>query len=280
MMVPKSTNREFHNSIKGAAVFAALFLFVCSLNGETLWESEFQGYIVDGAALGVGDIISVTVTPHTKLSLDTTHVDSQQGKLSFTGGEGTSLFSFLPEGTSNLSKEIEEESSYSLETSIPARLVERDSRGLFRLDGSRTITINRKEEVLSLSGWCDPASVSTQGVIDFDKLYNAVLEYTSPGLQQSKIITQEDLQENEADTAQAQQTGGTAGLDEDGQQTGQDIGAEGAETETEEATGVDAEEVGSAEGTSSGPELTPEKQRELLLQYFNRFIDTLFSPAE
>ncbi len=234
MMVPTSTNREFHNSIKGAAVFAALFLFVCSVNSESLWESDFQGYVADGAALEVGDIILVTLNPHTKLSLNTTHVDSQQGKLSFTGGEGTSLFSFLPEGSSSLTKEIEEESSYTLETSIPARLVERDSKGLFSVDGSRTITINGKEEVLRFSGWCDPASVSTEGFVEFNKLYNAVLEYTSPGLKQSEILIQEDLQQTETDT----------------------------------------------DGTGPGPELTPGKQRELLLQYFNRFINTLFGPAD
>jgi len=114
-----STGREYKYSLNSAAFVAALLFLSFSLHGETLWNQEFKGYLADGAALKVGDIIAVSVTPATTLSLSASHVDSQEGKLSFTGGEGESLFSFLPEGSSSTVREVEEDSNYTLETKYP-----------------------------------------------------------------------------------------------------------------------------------------------------------------
>lgn len=265
MNVPISTDREYHYSFRGAAFIAALLLFALSLGAESLWDPNFEGYVADGVSLEVGEIISVTVTHSTTLTLASSHVDSQEGRLSFTGGEGNTLFSFLPTGSSNLSKEIEEESSYALETEIPVRITGRDANGLLKLEGSRTVKLNDTNETLRISGQCAAASVDSQKTVRFNDLYNAVLEYSSPGLRSEAILTEADLREitTGADSQAPSGTAAaeTAGEAEDGQATG-----------TEQPTG--------AEQTAQGYQLNQDKQRELLLQYFNRFIDTLFTPAE
>ncbi len=293
MKVPTHINREYHSSIRGAALVAALLLFIPSLNCETLWESEFQGYVADGASLSVGDLVAVIVNPQTTLTLNTTHVDSQEGKLSFSGGEGSSLLSFLPEGSSSLNKEVEEESSYTLESRIPARIMQRDQNGMLMLEGSRTVKINGKEENLRVSGWCSAESINSQRIVEFNELYNSVLEYTSPGLKPKEIITTEDIKKDlAADETEGvsggQQAAGTAEPTEGGVPGETEAGgaAEGAgEGEATAASATapveQAESGGQAAGeaaaeTSADMELSDQKQRDLLLQYFNRFIDTLF----
>mgnify|MGYP006304020213 CR=1 FL=1 len=264
MKVPIFTGREYHDSLRGAAFIAALLLFVLSINAESLWDQNFEGYVADGAALEVGEIISVTVTPTTTLTLASSHVDSQEGRLSFTGGDGSALFSFLPTGSSNLSKEIEEESSYTLETEIPVRITGRDENGLLNLQGARTVRLNNNNETLRISGSCAAEAVDSQGTIRFNDLYNAVLEYTSPGLEKESVLTEEDLRERQAAEAE-QPTAGTPGEPAT-------AGAPAAGTaETTEAGG---------QAAAPGYELSEERRRELLLQYFNRFINTLFDPDE
>lgn len=263
MKVPITTGREYHYSLrsKSAALIAALLLITFGLNAESLWDSDFEGYIADGAALQIGDIISVTVTPNTTLTLDSSRVNLQEGRLSFSGGEGESLFSFLPQGSSNSSKELEEQSSYTLETEIPVRITGRDENGLLSLEGSRTVELNNKTETLRISGQCSAESVTSQRKIRFNDLYNAMLEYSSPGLRTEEVITEADLREPEpADAAPADEL----------------VPAEDADEEAETATGLTQTE----EPAAPVYQLSDEKQRELLLQYFNRFIDSIFEPVE
>ena len=297
MKVPITTGREYHDFLRSrsAALIAALLLFTVSLHAESLWDSDFEGYVADGVALQIGDIISVTVTPHTTLSLASSHVDSQEGRLSFTGGEGQSLFSFLPQGSSSLSKEIEEESSYALETEIPVQITGRDENGLLILEGSRTVQLNNNNETLRISGLCAAESVTSERAIGFNDLYNAVLEYTSPGMQAEEIISAADISAREiadAEQADAQVTAGAVGTAEQAEggvpaeaAAGEEGAAAaeqpaGAPTETPAGNGAGSEQPQSAQATAPVYQLSAEKQRELLLQYFNRFIDTLFEPAE
>lgn len=269
MRFPISTGREYKYSLKGAAFAAALLFLSFSLHGETLWNQDFKGYLADGADLKVGDIIAVGVTSDTTLTLSASHVDSQEGKLSFTGGEGASLFSFLPEGSSSTVREVEEDSTYTLETKIPARIVERDQNGLLTVEGQRSVTINGNTEILRIRGVANAESVDSQGVLQFENLHNAVLEYTSPGLESSEFLTAEDLRRTEpepAETGEPAETPAPATAE-----------AGNVEQAPEQQAGEDRSNTTPA---SSALSLTPEKQQELLLQYFNRFISTLFKPTE
>ncbi|MFW6274487.1 MAG: flagellar basal body L-ring protein FlgH [Spirochaetota bacterium] len=276
MKFPISTGREYHDSLRSAAFIAALLLFSLGLNAESLWDSDFEGYVADGAALQIGDIISVTVTPNTTLTLTSSHVDSHEGRLSFTGGDEKSLFSFLPQGSSNLSQEIEEESSYTLETEIPVRIIDRDENGLLSLEGTRTVRLNNNSETMRISGSCAAEAVNSQGIIRFNDLYNAVLEYTSPGLERENIITEADLRERQ--TAESEQP--TAGTLEEPATDGAPA-AETAETDETDETAETAEGAeGGGQAAAPEYELSEERQRELLLQYFNRFISTLFEPVD
>ncbi|MDZ7794093.1 MAG: flagellar basal body L-ring protein FlgH [Spirochaetia bacterium] len=266
MRFPISTGREYKYSLKSAAFAAALLFLSFTLYGETLWDQNFKGYIADGAALKVGDIIAVGINSTTTLTLSASHVDSQEGKLSFTGGEGKALFSFLPEGSSSTVREVEEDSTYALETKIPVRIVERDQNGLLNIEGQRSVTINGNTETVRISGLASAESVNSQGVLQFEDLYNAVLEYTSPGLEPSEFLTVEDINRSEPEPAEPPAPLATATPEADNLE--QTLEQQSAEEQSNTAT------------AGSTLSLTPEKQQELLLQFFNRFISTLFRPTE
>jgi len=266
MRFPISTGREYQYSLKSAAFVAALVFLSFSLHGETLWDQDFRGYVADGASLQVGDIIAVGVASTTTLTLSASHVDSQEGKLSFTGGEGKSLFSFLPEGSSNTVREVEEDSTYTLETKIPAQIMERDQNGMLSVEGQRSISINGNTETVRIRGIARVESVDSQGVLQFEDLHNAVLEYTSPGLESSEFLAAEDLIRTEPEPAESPAPPASA-----------TAGSDNVEQTLEQQTGEDQSNEVQASSTLS---LTPEKQQELLLQFFNRFISTLFKPTE
>src|SRR6056297_3509987 len=266
MRFPINTGRGYKYSLKSAAFVAALLFLSFSLYGETLWNQNFKGYVADGAELKVGDIIAVGVTSTTTLTLSASHVDSQEGKLSFTGGEGKALFSFLPEGSSSTVREVEEDSTYTLETKIPARIVDRDQNGLLSVEGQRNVTINGNTETVRIRGIVRAESVDSQGVLQFEDLHNAVLEYTSPGLESSEFLAAEDLIRTEPEPAESPTPPASETTD-----------SVNVEQTIEQQTGENQSNAVQASSTLS---LTPEKQQELLLQFFNRFISTLFKPTE
>jgi len=266
MRFPINTGRGYKYSLKSAAFVAALLFLSFSLHGETLWNQEFKGYLADGAALKVGDIIAVSVTPATTLSLSASHVDSQEGKLSFTGGEGKALFSFLPEGSSSTVREVEEDSTYTLETKIPARIVDRDQNGLLSVEGQRNVTINGNTETVWIRGLASAELVDSQGVLQFEDLYNGVLEYTSPGLASSEFLTAEDISRTEPEATEPPSPPDSATPE-----------ADNPEQALEQQEGEDQSNTVAG---SSSLSLTTEKQQELLLQFFNRFISILFKPTE
>jgi hypothetical protein len=223
-----------------------LFVFFSagSLGAETLWDPDFGGYIGDGSALRIGDTLRVLVTPSTRLTLSSSHIDSTEGRLSFNGGSGGGLFDFLPEASSSGRLKVEEDGSYGLEASLTARITRRGENGLYHLEGSRSIRLNAYIEKLSVAGWFSAAQVSPEGTLAFESLHEASLEYSSPGLAMEAILGREDLRES--GVGQPPRTGDIA------------------------STAADA-------GTSAaGPALTEEKQRELLLRYFNRFLQNFF----
>ncbi len=244
-----------------------VFFSVSSTGGETLWNPDFGGYISDGSGFKVGTTLSVIVTPSTRLTLTSSHIDSTEGRLNFSGGKGEGLFDFLPEASGSSSFNLEEESSYTLETSVTARVTRRGEDGLYFLEGRRSILLNSNRETLRISGWFSPDGVSSEGTLAFDMLHEAELEYISPGLAREDVLSPEDLTEKQEGRAIPETTPQEAQLSE-GQDTGEVVEGETRGTESPEV-----------EDDGTIPlSLTAEKQEELLIRYFNRFIRSFFSP--
>jgi len=257
---------------------------VPSASADSLWDSDFEGYIVDGSGVEIGAALVVRITPSTELTLTSAYIDSSEGRLSFSGGGGSGLLDFLPQASSATNREVEQESSYELDTSLGALISDRDENGLYYLEGERSLSINGSKETLRVSGWFSPRQVQSDGSIQFRMLHRSVLEYTSPGLDQAGVLNPEDLQKVETppsrpETAQE----GPEGPESPESPEGSSVPADG---ETSAGTAEEAADVQSApvsqsldapaEGASRY-QLTEEKQKQLLLRFFNRFITTVLT---
>lgn len=237
---------------------AACFLAAVSLSAESLWEPGFKGYVTDTADIAVGDLVRVRVDVENSFSLNTIHTDSQELRFSFSGGEGSSLFSFLPQGSSGGSQEVEEEAEYELATGVVAEVVEERTPGRYLLRGSRSIEINGKREELVVEGEFLPGSLRN-GEIRFSDLAGARLTYTAIGMGDELAIEEGDLIPPDR-TAGEDETAGDAGEAPEAPQ-------DGTASAATESSGTEQE---------SGYRLTEEKKRELLRRYVSRIVDILF----
>lgn len=239
---------------------------------ETLWDSDFKGYVSDGSSLKIGSVLIVRITPSSNLSLTASQIDSNEGRLSFEGGEGGELFDFLPRVSSSASTEREEESSYELQARVAARILRSDEAGLLYLEGERSISINGKEERLLVSGWFSPQQVGDDASLSFDTLHNARLEYESPGLERQEILSEDDVRESE----QAKQGTGSAMPTVEREEGPAATEAEAVEGGAAARSTAEEAELGAESAEAPQLELSEERQRELLLEYFNRFLNTIF----
>ncbi|MFP4179275.1 MAG: flagellar basal body L-ring protein FlgH [Spirochaetaceae bacterium] len=262
----------------------AVIAGISPVQGESLWEPGFSGYITPRGTVNTGDQLLVEITPNTELTLKSSQVDSVNARLNFSGGDGEGLFDFLPEGSSEADRDVEQEDSLSLNTRIAVLVVDKDDNGVLTLRGERSVEINGLREHIVLSGTLSPSNMRRGRPVPFESLSNAELIYSGAGYGQANAVTAEDLER----TAPEGSNGGGAAAEEteeeeiDEEEIDEDEPGEEEETgEAEEAAG-EAEEP-AAEGTGAendrerGYTISEERREELLLEYINRFINVLFS---
>ncbi len=251
----------------GIILFVAV-VTVSPLAGESLWEPGFSGYITPGSSVEVGDQLLVEIRPNTELKLASSHIDSENARLNFSGGEGKGLFDFLPEAQSSSEREVEEEDSYALSTRMAVEVVAVSESGNLSLRGERSIEINALKERIVLSGSLSPSALrsdgETEGAVPFDLLHNAELSYSGIGYGADTPVQMEDLVRPEEAPASEPATEAEA--------AGAGAGGETAEAEGEANRAAETGNTGEGAYT-----ISEERRRELLLQYMNRFVDLLFA---
>ncbi len=251
------------NSLKGLPrlrkerllLFAIVFfLAALPVVADSLWEPGFKGYITDTADIQAGDLVRVRIAIQNNFSLNTLHSDSQEVRFGFEGGEGSSLFSFLPQGSSSGSQTVEEEGGYELSTGLVAEVVEELDNGRYRVRGSRTVVINDKREELVVEGELSPEAIKN-GEVDFSRIAKARLTYTAIGMGEELALEEGDFERpDEGETPNGSQNDG-------------------------DSTAAAAEGVGGesdAAAARQGYSLAEEKREELLRRYMRRILDILF----
>ncbi len=231
----------------------AAFLLVAPLSAESLWEPGFSGYVSPSGSIEAGDIVLIEINPQTELKLDSSHIDSEEARLSFSGGEGGGLFDFLPQGSSSSERSIEEDDSYALSTRMAVQVLSKEENGLLQLRGERSIEINGVREDITLTASVSPRQIKSGEVLSFDRLSKAELIYSGVGYGARPILSAEDVEERPEEA----------------------LGPEAEAAENGE--GVPGEVDTAGEASAGGYSLSEERRRELLLSYFIRFLDLLFS---
>ena len=222
---------------------------------DTLWTPSFDGYLSARSALSAGDIVYVQIDGATSLSFQAAASDAKSLTLEFSGGQFGNLFSFLPQTRSGGEMSSRGRQQYTLESRFAARVAQVDGTGKARIEGTRSVTLEGKQESLALSGWLDPADLVSGREVRFSQLADARLSFRTLLEPSAPVLTSRDIQQIVAalPVPAAPATPPIAGsTDAAPQIAGSDRGAEYT--------------------------LTEARKVELFLRYVNRLIDFLFRP--
>lgn len=253
-------------------VAAAIFLAAAfALGAETLWTPGFQGYLSSNTTVRPGDILTVVVDSASSLSFEASSSDAKSITLEFAGGEFGNLFSFLPAGRTGGNQSVAGGSEYALSSEIAVRVVESDAAGNVRLEGTRAVSLQGREEELVISGWLDPGYLGASRAVGFSRLADSRLSFRTFLQPSAPILTSADIEEV-VTALEAQVLAETEA--EAGSAAGAAPGAAAVPPAGAGAVGV----PGALELTRplTTYTLTADKKTELFLRYINRLVDILF----
>ena len=224
-------------------------LILCSISAErvfadSLWTPGFEGYLSTKTAVQEGDIVLVRIDTSTSLSFDASVSDAKNITFEFSGGEFGNLFSFLPATRTGGNQSARGKQEYTLQTEVAARITEIDGTGKARVEGTRSFSLENKEELVSITGWIDPGILGPDRIVSFSQMADARLQYRTLLEPAGATLTAADI-EKVIETIQTQPA----------------AGAPATQSLVEERRSY---------------QLTQEKKIELFLSYINRMVDLLF----
>ena len=154
-----------------------LILMTVEVVADSLWTPGFPGYLSSESAVREGDIVLVQIDASSRLAFDASTSDAKNITFEFSGGEFGNLFSFLPATRTGGNQSVKGNQDYSLETEIAVRVAEIDGTGKARLEGSRTFSLENKEELVAITGWIDPSALGSDRRVSFSQLADARLRF-------------------------------------------------------------------------------------------------------
>lgn len=248
-----------------AARSIVVFLFLAAVlpaGAESLWTQDFKGYLSGSRGLAVGDALVVQVDASSSLSFSSSSNDSRNLTLDFSGGSSGNLFSFLPQVRTAGSMTTTGKDSLSLTTQVPAVVTAVNADGSAQVQGSRTVAIQGKNESITITGSVSPALLDQKRSVNFSRLANARLTYTTFLASTTNVLSPADLQTILAPTPAAAAPAPAAAAP----------GAAPAAAAVPTAAGG-----APAAAAQPGLQITDARKRQLLLIYLNRLVDVLFA---
>ncbi len=255
-----------------AIALCVVALGAATAAGESLWSPDFKGYLA-GRGFAKGDSIVIVIDTSSALSFSASNTDSKNLTLEFSGGEGGSLFSFLPQGRTGADLSTKGAEQYSLKGQIPATVMDVDASGRGMVQGTRAIQLEGKEESLTLSGWVSPKDVDQKGQVPLSRLADARLVFKTFLAPAQPVLTSADIQRIISQAAAAAPAQGAAPA------AGQAGTATAGTTPTAAAGAAPAAGQQAAQPVQPTATLsiTDAKKMELLLIYLNRLVDIIFA---
>jgi hypothetical protein len=227
-----------------------------SVLAESLWSSDFKGYLSGARGFVKGDAVVVQIDASSTLSFSATTNDSKSLTMEFSGGDAGGLFSFLPQGKTTDALSAKGAETYTLSAEVAAVVADVDATGRGMIQGSRSVSIDGKTETVTISGWVSPKDVGPQGKIPFSRLADARLVYKTLLIPSEPILTDKDIQQILAQQMPA-------------------AGSTGAPTTAPADAAAGTTYTPAAPAQSMA--LSDAKKKELLLIYLNKLIDILFA---
>lgn len=151
---------------------AVLIVFlVLPLGAESLWDSDFSGYISENPTLKVGSTLQVLLISPLTLQYEASRVTSERVDVTFTGGEqGKDPLGFLPRGETSEDQSVTTEAEGDLRGALTVQVVEVLDDGSCRIRGSRSLEIDGLRESVQVEGILHSHDLTPEGIVSFDKL--------------------------------------------------------------------------------------------------------------
>lgn len=259
--------------VKAARVMMHFLLLAVVLpaGGESLWSPDFKGYLSGSKGLAVGDSLVVQIDASSSLSFSSSSNDSKNLTLEFSGGDSGNIFSFLPQVRTGGTQTTTGKDSLSLKTQIPVVVTAVNPDGTAQVQGSRSVAIQGKNESITVTGAISPSLLDQKGTINFSKLANARLTYTTFLASAKDVLSPADLQRLLTPAPAPGAAPGTAPAGTPAPVTAPAAGAPAATTAAP-AAGTTA-----TAPAQQGLTIPDARKKELLLLYLNRLIDIVFS---
>jgi len=243
--------------------------------GDSLWSPDFKGYLSGGRGFAVGDTIVVQIDASSSLSFSASSNDTKNLTLEFTGGQSGNLFSFLPQVRTGGEQSTTGKDSLSLKTQVPVVVTAVNPDGSAQVQGSRTVSVQGKNESVTVSGSVSPGLLDQKGAINFSKLANSRLVYTTFLASAKDVLSQADLQTLLTPAPAAGAPAAAAGMPAVAAPAGTPAAAQpGAPAPAPQGAQAGA---GAALAPQQSLVITDARKKELLLLYLNRLIDVVFS---
>jgi flagellar basal body L-ring protein FlgH len=230
-----------------------LILLTAMAEGQSLWSPEAQGLLTHPERLRPGDVVVVEVNAATAISFQSLRSDARGLSLELSGGEQGDLFSFLPSATSAGDRSVKGSEELALQTSVGALVREVSPAGMAFIEGTRRVTVENREESVTITGWLHPADLGSGRKVEFGRLAD------------SRIVFQSLLQPSRPTLARGDLV---------------EVRPAPPPAAASPVAGGGAAPATAAPGPDEPPvpqlQLSEGKRRELLLQYLNRIVDILF----
>jgi flagellar L-ring protein precursor FlgH len=161
----------------------------------SLWTTSRGGIFADMKGTTVGDIITVVISENASASKE---AKTQTGRNSTMSAGITNLFGleteigdFIggnPSSIVNASAGSEFDGSgkterkEALTATLTTQVVEILPNGNLRIEGNKTVTVNREMQIVELSGIVRPSDVSARNLVDSQNVLNARISYVGKGV--------------------------------------------------------------------------------------------------
>jgi hypothetical protein len=254
-------------------LFGCIILVLTATPGvvaDSLWTPGFTGYLSSENAVREGDIILVQIDASSSLSFEASSSDAKNITFEFSGGEFGNLFSFLPTTRTGGNQSVEGGQSFSLETEIAARVAEIDDTGKARLEGSRTFSVENKDELITIGGWVDPGTLDSSRRVSFSQLADARLRFRTFLQPSAPTLTAADIEEVIETIEIPVAAAGAAPTAPEAASPAAPAGEAGPAAEPA------SPQVETVTQERRSYQLSQEKKIELFLSYINRMVDLLF----
>jgi flagellar basal body L-ring protein FlgH len=231
--------------VKAARIIMPFLLLAALVpaGGESLWSPGFKGYLSGSRGFAPGDSFVVRIDASSSLSFSSSSNDTKSLTLEFSGGDSGNLFSFLPQVRSGGNRSTTGKDNLSLTTQIPVVVTAVDPAGTAQVQGSRTVSVEGKNESITVSGTVSPGLIDQKGIVSFSRLANARLIYTTFLSSARDVLSQADLVRLLAPAPAAPAAAATAPA---------------------------------PQPAPTGVTISDARKRQLLLLYLNRLIDVVF----